>query len=179
MMSRRKIFSRRTNPRGFRLPLGLIFVAVLIVLCLLIPSTPLNLANQPITEKAMPTALATLTKPPPPTKEHIGRIIFTCSRGDYNQLCMINADGTGYQQLSSLEANSYYPVFSPLGGSIVYASNQNGGVFDLFLYIFEGSALTPAHRPNWECDLSYLFARWEHDPVCQPRRRRSHLPVDG
>ena len=32
-----------------------------------------------------------------------------------------------------LEAHSYYPVFSPLGGSVVYASNQNGGVFDLFL----------------------------------------------
>jgi TolB protein len=90
----------------------------------------------------MPTALGTFTKPPPPTKEHIGRIIFTCSRGDYNQLCMTYADGTGYQQLSSLEANSYYPVFSPLGGSVAYASNQNGGVFDLYLFTFEGSQLT-------------------------------------
>ncbi len=90
----------------------------------------------------MPTALATFTKAPPPTKEHIGRIIFTCSRGDYNQLCMTYADGTGYQQLSTLEANSYYPVFSPEGGSVVYASNQNGGIFDLFLFTFEGSKLT-------------------------------------
>jgi TolB protein len=28
-----------------------------------------------------------------------------------------------------------------LGGSIVYASNQNGGFFDLFLYVFNGSRL--------------------------------------
>jgi TolB protein len=54
---------------------------------------------------------------------------------------MINADGTGYQQLTSLQANSYYPVFSPLGGSVVYASNQNGGVFDLYLFLFNGAKL--------------------------------------
>jgi TolB protein len=51
---------------------------------------------------------------------------------------MINADGTGFQQLTDFEAHSYYPVYSPLGGSVVYASNQNGGVFDLFLHVFEG-----------------------------------------
>jgi Tol biopolymer transport system component len=121
----------------------LVFVAVIIALCVLIPSTPINnLSGQDITEKPMPSLPATFTKPPPPTKEHIGRIIFTCSRGDFNQLCMTYADGTGYQQLSSLEANSYYPVFSPQGGSVVYASNQNGGVFDLYLFTFEGSQLT-------------------------------------
>ena len=140
-MSRRRIFSRRTNPRGIHFPLGLILVAAAISLCLLIPSTPLNIAGLDIVDKSLPTALATLTLPPPPTKEHIGRIIFTCTRGDYNQLCMINADGTGYQQLTSFEANSYYPVFSPIPGSIVYASNQNGGVFDLFLFVFEGARL--------------------------------------
>ena len=71
----------------------------------------------------------------------MGRIIFTCTRGDFNQLCMINADGTGYLQLTDVEAHNYYPVYSPLGGSVVYASNQNGGVFDLFLFVFEGSRL--------------------------------------
>lgn len=140
-MSRRRIFSRQTNPRGIHLPLGLILVAVSISLCLLIPSTPINIASLEGSDEATPTPLATITRPPPPTKEHMGRIIFTCTRGDYNQLCMIYADGTGYQQLSSLEAHSYYPVYSPLGGSVVYASNQNGGVFDLFHFTFEGSRL--------------------------------------
>ena len=54
---------------------------------------------------------------------------------------MVNADGTGFQQITNVEAHNYYPIFSPLGGSIVYASNQNGGYFDLFLFIFEGSRL--------------------------------------
>ncbi len=140
-MSRRRIFSRQTNPRGMHLPLGLVLVAVAISLCVLIPSTPINIASLDASDKPLPTALGTITRPPPPTREHIGRIIFTCTRGDYNQLCMINADGSGYQQLTSLEAHSYYPVYSPLGGSVVYASNQNGGVFDLFLFIFEGARL--------------------------------------
>ncbi|HLO14584.1 MAG TPA: hypothetical protein VK206_07135 [Anaerolineales bacterium] len=140
-MSTRRIFSRRNQRRSFRLPLGLILVVVAIALCVLIPSNQLNISNLNISDKALPTALPTFTPAPKPTKEHIGRIIFTCTRGDYNQLCMINADGTGYQQLTDTEANNYYPVYSPSGASVVYASSQNGGVFDLFLFIFEGARL--------------------------------------
>jgi len=140
-MSRRRIFSRRNQPRNFRLPIGLVLVALAIILCVLIPSSPINVSNLNLGDRATPTLFPTFTPPPKPTKEHIGRIIFTCTRGDYNQLCLVNADGTGYQQLTNLEAHSYYPVYSPLGGSIVYASNQNGGVFDLFLIIFDGQRL--------------------------------------
>ncbi len=116
-------------------------MAIAITLCFLIPSAPINISNGDRVEESMPTPLDTLTPLPAPTREHIGRIIFTCTRGDYNQLCMINADGTGYQQLTNLQAHSYYPVYTPLGGSVVYASNQNGGVFDLFLFVFEGARL--------------------------------------
>lgn len=123
------------------LPLGLVLVGLAITLCLLIPSTPMSISNLDLVERSVPTPLDTLTPLPAPTREHIGRIIFTCTRGDYNQLCMINADGTGYQQLTSLEAHSYYPVYSPLGGSVVYASNQNGGVFDLFFFTFKDTKL--------------------------------------
>ncbi|MEP7137073.1 MAG: hypothetical protein ABI904_19265 [Chloroflexota bacterium] len=141
-MSKRRIFSRRNTSPRFRLPIGLILVVVVIGLCVLIPTSPINITmlEQPIS-LTLPSPPPTQTLPPPPTKEHIGRIIFTCSRGDYNQLCMINADGTGYLQLTDVQANNYYPTFSPKGGSIVYASNQNGGVFDLFLFVFEGSRL--------------------------------------
>jgi Tol biopolymer transport system component len=143
-MHRRRIFSRRNPARSSRktaLPIGLIFVVLAIALCVLVPSNPINLSNEEEPDRTLPTALPTFTPLPQPTKEHIGRLIFTCTRGEFNQLCMINADGTGYQQLTELEAHSYYPVYSPLGGSVVYASNQNGGVFDLFLFTFEGSRL--------------------------------------
>jgi len=140
-MSKRRIFSRRNEPRNFRLPLGLLLVILAIGLCLLIPTGQIDILPVNLPDKELPTPLATFTFPPPPTKEHMGRIIFTCTRGDYNQLCVVNADGTGYQQLTDVEAHNYYPVYSPLGGSIVYASNQNGGYFDLFLFIFQNSKL--------------------------------------
>lgn len=139
-MSQRRIFSRRTSSR-FRLPLGLILVLVAIGLCLVIPSVDINLGDINASDPDLPTALPTYTPLPKPTKPNIGRILFTCTRGDFNQLCMVNADGTGYRQITNVQAHNYYPVYSPQGGSIVYASNQNGGYFDLFLFVFEGSRL--------------------------------------
>lgn len=139
-MSQRRLFSRRTSQR-LRLPLGLILVLIAVGLCLIIPSVEINLGDISASNPDLPTALPTYTPLPKPTKPNIGRILFTCTRGDFNQLCMVNADGTGYRQITDVQAHNYYPVYSPLGGSIVYASNQNGGYFDLFLFIFEGSRL--------------------------------------
>jgi TolB protein len=140
-MSQRRIYKRRSSSRRFRLPIGLILVLIVIGLCLLLPSTSVKLGDITSSDPELPTALPTFTPPPIPTRPNIGRIIFTCTRGDFNQLCIVNADGTGYQQITNVEAHNYYPVYSPLGGSIVYASNQNGGFFDLFLFVFEGSRL--------------------------------------
>ena len=141
-MYKKKIFNRRSPAaRSFRLPLGLVLVILAITLCVLIPSTPMNLSGINVPDQGLPSPFPTFTPGPIPTREHGGRIIFTCTRGDFNQLCTINADGTGFQQMTEVEAHNYYPVYSPLGGSIVYSSNQNGGVFDLFLFIFEGQRL--------------------------------------
>jgi len=158
-MSQRRIYKRRSSSRKFRLPVGLIIVVILIGICLWLPSTSVNLGDITASDPDLPTAFPTFTPPPKPTKPNIGRIIFTCTRGEFNQLCMVNADGTGYQQITNVEAHNYYPVYSPLGGSIVYASNQNGGFFDLFLFVFEGSrllrltenignVLSPSFSPN-------------------------------
>jgi TolB protein len=140
-MSRRRIFSRRNESSRFRVPIGLVFVAAAIGLCILIPVNQVNLSAINFSDSTLPPPPPTFTLPPPPTKQNIGRIIFTCTRGDFNQLCWVNANGTGYQQITNVEAHNYYPVYSPKGGSIVYASNQNGGAFDLFLFVFEGSRL--------------------------------------
>jgi len=140
-MSQRRIFSRRKTSGGIRLPIGLILVVAAMGLCLFIPAANINLGEINVSDSDLPTPLPTITPIPTPTKPNIGRIIFTCMRGDFNQLCIVNADGTGYQQITNVQAHNYYPVYSPLGGSIVYASNQNGGYFDLFLFIFEGSRL--------------------------------------
>ncbi len=140
-MSRRRIFSRRGGESRFRLPIGLLLVVLAVGLCFLIPVNQIDITTVNVENQDLPTALPTRTPLPAPTKPNIGRIIFTCTRGDFNQLCWVNADGTGYQQLTNVQAHNYYPVFSPKGGSIVYASNQNGGAFDLFLFIFDGAKL--------------------------------------
>lgn len=108
--------------------------------------TPLNLptrsAPRPQTAPPATKISPTLTLPARPTASHGGRIYFTCTRGDYNQLCVINADGSGYNQLTTGPAHNYYPALAPQGGMLVYASNR-GGLFDLYLLLFQSGQLLP------------------------------------
>lgn len=75
------------------------------------------------------------THPPTPSSTPIlprGRIVFTCTPEDYNQLCMLNADGSGYVRLTQRQYNDYYPSFAPDGQSITYVSNRHGQ-FSVFI----------------------------------------------
>jgi len=76
------------------------------------------------------------TPTPRPTLTKGGRIVFTCTRGDYNQLCMINRDGTELVQLTDMAASNYYPVFTPDASSVLFASNRAGPNFDFFMLNF-------------------------------------------
>lgn len=100
----------------------------------------------------------TFTPLPRPTDPHGGRIAFTCTRGDYNQLCMINRDGSGLTQLTDMDASNYYPAFTPDGSSLLFSSNRNG-VFDLYLLLFSekqlfqiteniGNVISPDYSPD-------------------------------
>jgi serine/threonine protein kinase len=100
----------------------------------------------------------TVTSTPKPVDPHGGRIAFTCTRGDYNQLCMVNRDGTGRSQLTDMDASNYYPVFTPDGNSLLFSSNRNGA-FDLYLLSFEkkdlfqitnniGNVISPDYSPD-------------------------------
>jgi serine/threonine protein kinase len=100
----------------------------------------------------------TFTPLPRPTDVHGGQIAFTCTRGDYNQLCMINRDGTGLAQLTDMDASNYYPAFTPDGSSLLFASNRNGA-FDFYLLVFGekqliqitenvGNVISPDYSPD-------------------------------
>ncbi|MBL8102358.1 MAG: serine/threonine-protein kinase [Anaerolineales bacterium] len=100
----------------------------------------------------------TFTPQPKPTDPHGGRIAFTCTRGDYNQLCMINRDGSGLTQLTDMNASNYYPVFTPEGSSLLFSSNRNGA-FDLYRLVFSekqifqitqniGNVVSPDYSPD-------------------------------
>ena len=85
--------------RGPLLPVGLIIVLVLLgVFFWLIPtdflrnSLPINVSIPTFTPIPIQP---TVTRTPRPVNAHGGTIVFTCTRGQTNHLCAINADGSG------------------------------------------------------------------------------------
>jgi len=95
---------------------------------------------------------------PRPTKEFGGQIVFTCTRGNYNQICMVNRDGSGYAQLTDMDASNYYGTFTPDGSALLFASNRNGA-FDFYLLVFAqqeilqitnriGNVISPDYSPD-------------------------------
>ncbi len=131
----------RTKKKNARIGIVPVFIFViiagLILLFLFVRPAPTPIATPvqftPFASDYTPPP--TFTQLPRPTDEHGGRIAFTCTRGDYNQLCMVNRDGTGLSQLTDMDASNYYPVFTPDGSSLLFASNRNGA-FDLYLLLF-------------------------------------------
>ncbi len=142
----KKLFDKK---KGARLPIGLIGITLLALLLFLIPTYtledivfPASLTPQSIQiTTASPAPPPTYTPEPLPTGLHGGRVIFTCTRGDFNHLCMVNQDGSGLLRLTDAFANDYYPSFSPLGGAIAFASNRSLGTFDLYFMVLSTSSL--------------------------------------
>ncbi len=140
----KKIFSQKKKRR---IPVWIFLLGVLAVAIFLIPETPLIEMPAPSGLTVEATFSPTHTKLPPPTLTplpfptgvHGGRLIFTCTRGDYNQICMVNRDGRGLLQITHEKINHYYPAFSPKGEAIIYASNQGLGTFDLYLLVLSTS----------------------------------------
>jgi len=144
----KKIFSQKPSRR---IPVSLILLGLFALLLFLIPiptftseeftpaSTFTQLPTLPATNSPAPPP--TYTPAPLPTGLHGGRIIFTCTRGDYNHLCMVNRDGSGMLRLTDEFANDYYPAFSPQGGAIAFASNRSLGSFDLYFMVLSTSSL--------------------------------------
>ena len=76
--------------------------------------------------------------PPPSTTDNLtGKIVFTCqiSRVQaYDQICIMNADGSGFRQLTSGNVRHYYPSLSPDGQSVVYAAFREQNVYEIYEY---------------------------------------------
>ena len=100
-----------------------------------------------------PTLFPTLTPTPPgilPTVPFLppdfgndspsGRIVFTCYIQQIDQICLMNADGSGRQQLTDFDATSFYASLSPDGHTIYFVSRQSGS-FDIYSMNLEGKGL--------------------------------------
>lgn len=137
---RRPNLFRQPRRRAF-LPISLIILAIIIILLALIQ--PSQYFENPIdvNKIKVPTVTPSATPLPYPTDVHGGHIVFTCTRNNVNQICIINADGSGYKQLTNNSTNTYYPSISPDSKSIVYAVNQYDN-FDLYSITLSDSKVT-------------------------------------
>jgi TolB protein len=128
---RSNLFNKRKR-RGPILPISLVLLAVFIVLFSLITPTQFITNINPVSVR-IPPPTPSPTPLPVPTSIHGGHIVFTCTRDNINQICLINADGTGYKQLTNETTNAYYPDISPDGKAVVFAVNKYDN-FDLHLF---------------------------------------------
>jgi Tol biopolymer transport system component len=83
----------------------------------------------------LPTAGANFGNNPPS-----GKIVFTCYINQIDQICLMNADGSGRQQLTSAGATSFYASLSPDEGTIYFVSKQ-AGTFDIYSMSIKGKGL--------------------------------------
>jgi len=72
----------------------------------------------------------------PSTGGPAGHIVFTCQIFKVqaqNQICIMNADGSGYRRLTTDNGRQhYYPSLSPDGKSVVYAAFRQENVYELY-----------------------------------------------
>src|SRR5215216_2000209 len=59
------------------------------------------------------------------TNQPTGKVVYTCQiAGD--EICIINADGSGWQRLTNLPSASFYASLAPDGKSVLYINKETG-----------------------------------------------------
>ncbi len=144
------------NKRGFILIIALIFIlacnapaaaptAPSGLLATLSASTPQSgnpaatsdPAQTPTSAFSLSTPIfSTLTVPTSSsTNQPTGRIVFTCQvykAQATNQICIINADGTGFQRLTTASRQHFYPSLAPDGKSVIYAAFRQENIYEIY-----------------------------------------------
>ena len=94
-------------------------------------------ASTPLAEN--PNAAAQTSIPPASsssTDQPSGQIAYTCQIYKVqasNQICLINADGTGFRRLTTDDTKQhYYPSISPDGKSVTYAAFREANVYEIY-----------------------------------------------
>lgn len=159
---RRTRLFREAAHRKAAIPISLVLIGLIALIFVLIPVYRVE-PVMPLSPEEIPTTTPIPTHTPTPTatspfSDVGGRIVFTCTRGEINQICAINADGTDYAQITDSERHKYYPTFTPDMGGIIFAQNE-GDYFDLYRYdlasrettrltTYIGNAFSPKFSPD-------------------------------
>ncbi|MEJ2708063.1 MAG: DUF5050 domain-containing protein [Anaerolineales bacterium] len=101
------------------------------------PTTTLQSgATQPAPTVEGPTPSATFALPQFETPPD-GKIVYTCFDGAYDQICIMNADGSERKQLTDDQATNFYPSLSPDGQWVVFSSRLDGN-FEIYIMDVDG-----------------------------------------
>ena len=111
-------------------------------------STPASSSSPAVTESLatpafdLPTptpgssAAPTSVPSPSPADQLSGHIVFTCQLfkvQSMDQICIVNADGSGMRRLTTEDnKRHYYASLAPDGGSIVYSSYREDNVYEIY-----------------------------------------------
>ena len=106
--------------------------------------TPSSVQNEPSMENGNPSIVPTQqTVIQTVSNEPRGKIVFTCQvdrKANHDQICIINADGSGFRQLTNdLNQEHFYPSLSPDGQSILFSRSVKGKRFEIFEMDLSGS----------------------------------------
>ena len=139
---RSRLFSEK--PKRAAIPVSLIVLGLILLLFWLVPVYTLQPVI-PLQPEEISTVTPSPTITPSPTVTSAfstqgGRIVFTCTRGEWNQICLVNADGSGFRQLTEEPRNHYYPTFTTDGTAVIFAINE-GDYFDLYRLNLSSSEL--------------------------------------
>jgi tol-pal system beta propeller repeat protein TolB len=135
-----------------------------------IETTPLDSNQSPTSDVPVDTETAVVTatpelpqfdEPPP------GRVVYTCFDGRYDQICIMNADGSNKRQLTYENTTNFYPSLSPDGDQIVFSSKRDGN-FEIFMMDVEGG--NPVKLTE---DIGNLYA-----PEISPKYNRIIFTVE-
>jgi tol-pal system beta propeller repeat protein TolB len=69
-----------------------------------------------------------------------GKIVYTCFVKEIDQICIMNADGSGQTQITQLKATAFYASLSP-NGEMVYFSSRQSGNFEIYSIQVDGNEM--------------------------------------
>lgn len=109
-------------------------------------STPSGFTPPAVTEQIATPDFSFATITPTPTQFNAvpspsasdllsGKIVFTCQVNKVqasDQICIMNADGSGFRQLTSDNVRHYYPSLSPDGQSVLYSAFREQNVYEIY-----------------------------------------------